>query len=306
MPVKIPDNLPARSILEEEHIFVMTETRALHQDIRPLEIAIVNLMPTKIVTETQLLRLLSNSALQINVTFVRAANHVSKNTASDHLEKFYTTFDKIKNRAFDGMIITGAPIEKIPFEDVDYWQELTEIMKYSKKCVHSTIFICWGAQAGLYYFYGIPKYDLPSKISGVYEHRIVKKSKLFHGFDDVFYVPHSRYTEVRRNDIEKVNTLDILAESDDVGVFAIATQNCRQIFITGHMEYDPDTLGNEYIRDVDKGIDPLIPRNYYPEDNPANPPNVKWRAHANLFYSNWLNYCVYQETPYLLEEISEK
>jgi len=304
MPVKIPDDLPARPILEGEDIFVMTESRARGQDIRPLEIAIINLMPTKIATETQLLRLLGNSPLQVNITLVRAAEHVSKNTSEAHLDRFYTTFDKIRSNTFDGMIITGAPVEKLPYEEVDYWNELTEIMEYSKRRVHSTLFICWGAQAGLYHLYGVQKHELTHKLSGVFTHRLVTpNNKLFRGFDDVFHAPHSRYTEVRRDDIEKVGTLDILAESDEAGVLVVSSHDSRQIFITGHLEYDPYTLDAEYRRDLAKGIEIEAPRHYYLGGDPSLPPRVTWRAHAHLFYSNWLNYCVYQETPYYLEDI---
>ena len=306
MPVKIPDDLPARPILDRENIFVMTESRAQRQDIRPLEIAIVNLMPTKIATETQLLRLLSNSPLQVNITLVRLADHQSKNTAEEHLDRFYTTFDSFCHRSFDGMIITGAPVEKLPFEQVDYWKELTAIMDYSRRNVHSTLFICWGAQAGLYHLYGVPKYELPHKMSGIFSHRQTqaRRSKLFQGFDDVFYAPHSRHTEIRREDVAKIRALDILAESEEAGILAVATPDYRQVFVTGHFEYDPDTLDQEYRRDAAKGLSPDVPAHYYPDNNPNFPPMVKWRASAHLFYANWLNYCVYQETPYHIEDIS--
>ncbi len=304
MPIKIPEDLPARPILEGEEIFVMTESRANRQDIRPLEIAIVNLMPTKIATETQLLRLLGNTPIQVNITLIRAAEHVSKNTAPEHLERFYTTFDRVRDQTFDGMIITGAPVERLPYEAVDYWKELAEIMDYTATRVHSTLFICWGAQAGLYHFYGIPKYELSHKISGVFTHKITSpNSKLFRGFDDVFHAPHSRYTEVRHSDIERIKALQILSESDEAGILVVGTPDNRQIFITGHLEYDANTLDNEYRRDIAKGLDIEPPRHYYLGGDPNLPPRVTWRAHAHLFYSNWLNYCVYQETPYHLEDI---
>ena len=304
MPIKIPEDLPARPILEGEDIFVMTESRANRQDIRPLEIAIVNLMPTKIATETQLLRLLGNTPIQVNITLIRAADHVSKNTAHEHLERFYTTFDQVRDQTFDGMIITGAPVERLPYESVDYWGELAEIMDYTATRVHSTLFICWGAQAGLYHFYGIPKYELSHKISGVFTHKITSpNSKLFRGFDDVFHAPHSRYTEVRHSDIERIKALQILCESDEAGILVVGTRDNRQIFITGHLEYDANTLDSEYRRDIAKGLDIEPPRHYYLGGDPNLPPRVTWRAHAHLFYSNWLNYCVYQETPYHLEDI---
>ena len=304
MPIKIPEDLPARPILEGEEIFVMTESRANRQDIRPLEIAIVNLMPTKIATETQLLRLLGNTPIQVNITLIRAAEHVSKNTAPEHLERFYTTFDRVRDQTFDGMIITGAPVERLPYEAVDYWKELAEIMDYTATRVHSTLFICWGAQAGLYHFYGIPKYELSHKISGVFTHKITSpNSKLFRGFDDVFHAPHSRYTEVRHSDIERIKALQILSESDEAGILVVGTPDNRQIFTTGHLEYDANTLDNEYRRDIAKGLDIEPPRHYYLGGDPNLPPRVTWRAHAHLFYSNWLNYCVYQETPYHLEDI---
>ena len=304
MPIKIPEDLPARPILEGEEIFVMTESRANRQDIRPLEIAIVNLMPTKIATETQLLRLLGKTPIQDNITLIRAAEQVSKNTAPEHLERFYTTFDRVRDQTFDGMIITGAPVERLPYEAVDYWKELAEIMDYTATRVHSTLFICWGAQAGLYHFYGIPKYELSHKISGVFTHKITSpNSKLFRGFDDVFHAPHSRYTEVRHSDIERIKALQILSESDEAGILVVGTPDNRQIFITGHLEYDANTLDNEYRRDIAKGLDIEPPRHYYLGGDPNLPPRVTWRAHAHLFYSNWLNYCVYQETPYHLEDI---
>jgi homoserine O-succinyltransferase len=304
MPVKIAEDLPAKGILESENIFVMGEERASHQDIRPLKIAILNIMPTKISTETQLLRLIGNSPLQVDVTLMRTISHDSKNTSKDHLESFYTTFDAIKNRRFDGMIITGAPVELLPFEEVDYWNELTEIMNWARKNVFSTFHICWGAQAGLYHFYKVPKYPLPEKMFGVYAHTINQQHvKLLRGFDDIVYAPHSRHTEVRREDIETHPELDILVESEEAGVYIVASKDGRQIFVTGHSEYDPMTLKSEYDRDVDKGMDIKIPMNYYPQNDPTRLPFVSWRAHANLLFSNWLNYYVYQETPFDLNEL---
>ena len=304
MPIKIPNNLPAKNILEGENIFVMDADRAYKQDIRPLKILILNLMPTKSVTETQLLRLLGNTPLQVEVDFIYTATYTPTHTPKDYLTEFYGTFKDVKHKKYDGFIITGAPIEKLKFEDVAYWDELTEIMKWSKKHVWSTFHICWGAQAGLYCHYGIDKYDLPEKISGVYNHKLcVQHEKLFRGFDDEFFVPHSRYTEVRRADIEEVPALTILAESDEVGVYAIANLKRRQFFITGHAEYDPYTLKSEYDRDVKAGINPKVPKNYYPNDDPSKEPLVKWRSVAHLLFANWLNYYVYQETPYEIEVI---
>lgn len=301
MPIKIPDNLPATEILTNENIFVMTETRAVHQDIRPLRIAVLNLMPTKITTETQLLRLLGNTPLQVEVELLHADSHRSKNTPEDHLAVFYKTFEEVKNRKFDGLIITGAPVEQMEFDKVDYWEELKDIMEWSKYNVTSTFYICWAAQAGLFYHYGVPKYDLPAKMFGVFNHRINRRNiKLLRGFDNEFYVPHSRYTEVRRVDIERVEELEILAESDESGVYIVADKSRRTFFVTGHSEYDPLTLKGEYDRDVKKGLDIVVPKNYYPNDNPENEPVVKWRGHANLLFSNWLNYYVYQETPFNL------
>lgn len=305
MPIKIPEQLPARPILEGENIFVMTENRANRQDIRPLEIAIVNLMPTKIATETQLLRVLGNSPLQVNITLIRAEGHESRNTAQQHLERFYKTFSQVRHHSFDGMIITGAPVEQLPFEAVDYWDELAAIMDYAVSNVHSTLYICWGAQAGLYHHYGIPKHALQQKIFGVFEHRVTRPNNmLFRGFDDVFTAPHSRHTEVRREDLARVDGLEILAESDEAGVLVAGTPDGRNLFITGHLEYDGDTLDAEYRRDVDKGLPIAVPARYYPDDNPARSPVVSWRAHAHLFYANWLNYVVYQETPYQLDAIN--
>jgi len=306
MPIKIPDSLPARATLEGENIFVMTEYRAIHQDVRPLNLLILNLMPTKIVTETQLLRKLSNSPLQVEVELLQTASHTSQNTDAGHLSSFYTTFDKIKHRKYDGMIITGAPVENLDFTDVDYWPELCEIMEWTKTHVHSTLHICWGAQAGLYYHYGIPKYSLDQKLFGVFPHTTTtakRQSPLFRGFDDVFYAPHSRYTENKVEDILAQPELELLAVSEQAGVFAVKSENNRRFFITGHPEYDPDTLAKEYFRDVDKGLDIAVPANYFPDDDPANAPIVRWRSAAQLFYNNWLNYYVYQTTPYDLDKI---
>ena len=298
MPVKIPNTLPARATLELENIFVMDEERALHQDIRPLRVAILNLMPTKIATETQLLRLLSNSALQVEVTLLHTATHESKNTDAEHLLNHYLTFDDVSRDKFDGLIITGAPVEQMPFEDVEYWKELTDIMSWAETNVESTLYICWGAQAGLYHRYGIPKYPLPHKMFGVYEHNVLARTEsLLRGFDDIFLAPHSRHTEIRRPDVEKVDDLNILAESEDAGLYILATKDGRHIFVTGHSEYDPLTLKTEYDRDVGKGLPIHVPRNYYPRDDPARLPHVRWRGHANLLFANWLNYYVYQVTP---------
>ena len=306
MPIKIPDSLPARATLEGENIFVMTEYRAIHQDVRPLNLLILNLMPTKIVTETQLLRKLSNSPLQVHVELLQTASHISQNTDADHLASFYTNFDKIRHRKYDGMIITGAPVENLDFTDVDYWPELCEIMEWSKTHVHSTLHICWGAQAGLYYHYGIPKYSLPQKLFGVFPHSPTeqkRQSPLFRGFDDVFYAPHSRYTENRVEDILAQPELELLAVSEQAGVFAVKSENNRRFFITGHPEYDAETLANEYFRDVNKGLEIAVPANYFPGDDPTKPPIVRWRSAAQLFYNNWLNYYVYQTTPYDLDKI---
>jgi homoserine O-succinyltransferase/O-acetyltransferase len=304
MPITIPLNLPAAETLANENIFVMNEERATHQDIRPLRIAILNLMPTKITTETQLLRLLGNSPLQVSIELLHPVMHSSKNTSEDHLTAFYKTFDDIEDQFFDGLVITGAPVEHLEFEQVDYWPELTRIMKWSLTHVWSTFHICWGAQAGLYYHYGIPKHPLPKKQFGVFAHSVLKKNTmLLRGFDDTFYAPHSRHTEVRREDIEKVPELDILAESAEAGVYIVKSRDKRHIYVTGHSEYDPLTLKAEYDRDVAKGFDINIPKNYFEGDDPEKAPVVKWRAHANLLYANWLNYHVYQETPYDLNEI---
>ena len=304
MPIKIPDQLPATTTLEGENIFVMTEFRAMHQDIRPLNLLILNLMPTKIVTETQLLRKLSNTPLQVQVELLHTSSHISQNTASDHLASFYTTFDQIRDKKYDGMIITGAPVENLDFADVDYWDELCQIMEWTKDHVHSTLHICWGAQAGLYYHYGIPKYNLEKKLFGVFPHTVVRtRSPLFRGFDDVFYVPHSRYTENRLEDIEKIPELELLAVSPQAGVFGVKSSDNRHFFITGHPEYDLDTLANEYFRDVNRGLDIQVPANYFPDDDPTKTPVVRWRSAAQLFYSNWLNYYVYQTTPYDIRDI---
>jgi homoserine O-succinyltransferase len=291
-------------ILTNENIFVMGEDRALHQDIRPLHIAILNLMPTKISTETQILRLIGNSALQVEITLLRTASHQSKNTPEEHLINFYQTIDQVESEKFDGLIITGAPVEHLSFEEVDYWEELQYIMDWSRHHVFSTFYICWGAQAGLYHFYGVPKYPLPAKMFGVFEHRITRRNvKLLRGFDDVFLAPHSRHTEIRRADIEQVPEIEILAESDAAGVYIVGSKDERSVFVTGHSEYDPLTLKSEYDRDVKLGLPIEVPRNYYPNDDPTQPPLVRWRAHSNLLYVNWLNYYVYQETPYDLGQI---
>ncbi len=304
MPIKIPVDLPATSVLNRENIFVMDENRAYHQDIRPLRIAILNLMPTKIETEIQLLRLLGNSPLQVEICLLHPSSHKSKNTPQEHLLSFYKTFDEIKHMRFDGLIITGAPVEQLEFDQVTYWNELCEIMDWSVRNVYSTFHICWGAQAGLYHHYGVPKYPLEKKMFGVFPHKVSKLyTKLLRGFDDVFYAPHSRHTEVRKSDIEKVDELEILSESEECGVYIVVSKNGRQVFVTGHPEYDPLTLKKEYDRDVSRGLDIDIPVNYFPDNDPTKPPIVTWRGHANLLYSNWLNYYVYQETPYDLSQL---
>lgn len=299
MPIKIPNDLPATATLKNENIFVMDETRAVSQDIRPLEILILNLMPTKIETETQFARLLGNSPLQVHLEFLHTKSHVAKNISAEHLFTFYKTFDEISHRYFDGMVITGAPVEHLDFEQVEYWQELCTIMEWSKTHVHSTLHICWGAQAGLYYHYGIPKYPLERKLFGVFPHRVIWKHPiLFRGFDQVFMVPHSRHTTIHRADIEAVPELKIAAESDEAGVYAVFTAGGKQVFLTGHSEYDPDTLKKEYFRDKNLGLPIDVPKNYFPGDDDTQPPMVTWRGHAHLLFSNWLNYFVYQTTPY--------
>jgi len=305
MPVKIPASLPAAKILTDENIFVMDDTRAMMQDIRPLKIAILNLMPTKEVTETQLLRLLGNTPLQIEVTLLTMASHQSSNTAKEYLEAFYRTFDSVKNDKYDGLIITGAPVENLPFEEVDYWNELTRIMDWSKTHVFSTLHICWGSQAALWHHYGVGKHALEEKTFGVFSHKVLNPHhKLVRGFDEAFLAPHSRHTTIRREDIDKVGELEILAESDEAGVFLVASRDGRSIFVSGHAEYDADTLAREYNRDVARGLKIDVPKHYYPDDNPEHFPPVMWRAHANLLFVNWLNYFVYQETPYHIEEIN--
>ncbi len=306
MPIKIPNDLPATQTLNSENIFVMTEKRAITQDIRPLQILLLNLMPTKIVTETQLARLLGNTPLQVELELMQMRGHVSKNTASEHMLKFYTTFDKIRDRYYDGMIITGAPVELMDFEEVDYWDELCEIMDWSKSHVHSVFHICWGAQAALYHHYGIPKYTLDEKLFGVFPHTVERRSNmLLRGFDEVFMAPHSRHTSVRREDIEACPQLKILASSPDAGVYAVATEGGRQVFITGHSEYDRETLKLEYERDKNQGLPIHVPHNYFPNDDDTKEPLVTWRSHANLLYQNWLNYFVYQTTPYDLNALAE-
>ena len=302
MPLNISDNLPAVRILEDENIFVMKETRAVHQDIRPLQILILNLMPVKITTETQILRLLSNTPLQVEITLIYTRMHLSKNTPKEHLDSFYKTFDDISAHKYDGLIITGAPIEHLEFEEVDYWEEMVRIMNWAETHVTSTLYICWASQAGLYHHYGIPKYMRDEKMFGVFKHRIYSRTNLLtRGFDDVFLAPHSRYTEVRKEDIEKVDDLEILADSEEAGIYIVASKDLRRIFVTGHSEYDPLTLKSEYDRDIAKGLDIKVPKNYFHNDDPGQMPVVKWRSHASLLFSNWLNYCVYQITPYVLE-----
>ncbi len=301
MPLNISDNLPAVKILENENIFVMKETRAVHQDIRPLQILIFNLMPVKITAETQILRLLSNTPLQVEITLIYTKMHLSKNTPKEHLDSFYKTFDDVSGHKYDGLIITGAPIEHLEFEQVDYWEEMVRIMNWADLHVTSTLYICWASQAGLYHHYGIPKYMMNEKIFGVFSHRIYNMTNpLTRGFDDVFLAPHSRYTEVRKEDIKKVEDLEILADSEEAGIYLVASRDLKRVFVTGHSEYDPLTLKSEYDRDMAKGLDISIPRNYFRNDDPAQMPMVKWRSHASLLFSNWLNYCVYQVTPYVL------
>jgi homoserine O-succinyltransferase len=304
MPINVPDKLPAIEVLKEENIFVIDESRAAHQDIRPLKIAILNLMPIKQTTETQLIRMLSNNPLQVEIELIHIASHESKNTSQEHLKSFYKPFDRIKDKKFDGMIITGAPIEHLEFEEVSYWKEIQEIMDWASHHVTSTLFICWAAQAGLYHFYNIPKYKLPAKMFGVFSHKVNNpKSHVVRGFDDIFMAPHSRHTEVRRLDIEKNPELEIIAESASAGVHIVMAKNGKQIFVTGHSEYDPFTLKAEYDRDISKGLTVDIPKNYFVDNDPKNEPIVNWRSHANLFYSNWLNYYVYQVTPFNIENI---
>ena len=307
MPIQIPNDLPAASVLQQENIFVMNQNRAMSQRIRPLEIVVLNLMPTKIATETQLSRLLGNTPLQVHLELMHTSSHTSKNTSQEHLLTFYKSFDELKHRKFDGMVITGAPVENMPFEEVDYWPELCEIMEWSKTNVHSTFHICWGAQAGLYYHYGIPKYQMDSKLFGVYPHTAdYKRSILLRGFDDIFWVPHSRHTTIHREDIEKVPELKILASSKEAGIYALMNKEGRQIFVTGHSEYDPETLQNEYLRDKGLGLPITVPENYYPNDDDTQPPLVRWRGHGNLLFSNWLNYFVYQTTPYDIKTIGNE
>lgn len=304
MPIKIPNSLPATEILEKENIFVMTEHRAMHQDIRPLSVLILNLMPTKIVTETQLLRKLSNTPLQIEVEFLKTASYIPQHTDPTHLDTFYTTFDEVKDRKFDGMIITGAPLDFVAFEDVTYWNEVCKIMEWCKTHVHSTLHLCWGAFAGLYYYYGIEKHDLDEKLSGVYEHTVLKKnSPLFRGFDDVFFAPQSRASAVREEDVRAVDELELMATSDKAGVTLVKTTDSRHFFMTCHPEYDADTLAKEYYRDRDKGMNPKIPYHYFPGDDPKKAPIVRWRSTGQLLFSNWLNYYVYQSTPYDIKNV---
>ena len=307
MPIQIPNDLPAAGILQNENIFVMSETRAETQDIRPLEIVVLNLMPTKVVTETQLSRLLGNTPLQVHMELMHTVSHKAKNVTQEHLLTFYKSFDDLKDRKFDGMVITGAPVENLPFEDVDYWDELCQIMEWSKTNVHSTFHICWGAQAGLYYHYGVQKKPLDEKMFGVFPHRAdYKRSILLRGFDDEFWVPHSRHTTVLREDIEAVPGLKILASSEEAGVYAVMSKEGRQIFITGHSEYDADTLKTEYLRDKNLGLPIKVPQNYFPNDDDTQDPVVRWRGHANLLFSNWLNYFVYQTTPYDIMAIGQE
>ena len=306
MPIKIPNALPATDTLRSENIFVMTENRAMTQDIRPLQIALLNLMPTTVDTETQLARVLGNTPLQIELELIAPSGHVSKNTSQEHMLAFYKTFDQVKERTFDGLIITGAPVEMMAFEEVDYWPELCEIMEWSKTHAHSTLHICWGAQAGLYYHYGIQKQLLPQKLFGVFKHTVEDPNYiLFRGFDDKFWVPHSRNTTVAREDIEAIEGLKVLSASPEAGVYAVKSPEGKQVFLMGHAEYDPDTLKKEYLRDVKAGVDIQLPANYFPDDDPNQPPIVRWRSCAHLLYANWLNYCVYQTTPYEIGEIKD-
>ena len=307
MPIQIPNDLPAAEVLQNENIFVMKQTRAETQHIRPLEIVLLNLMPTKIITETQLSRVLGNTPLQVHLELMMLSTHKAKNTPEEHLLAFYKTFDDLKDRKFDGMVITGAPVENMPFEQVNYWKELTEIMEWSKDHVHSTFHICWGAQAGLYYHYGIQKYPLPDKMFGVFKHTAdYKRAILLRGFDDEFWAPHSRHTTIRREDIEAIPGLKILASSEEAGVYIVMNKEGRQIFVTGHSEYDPDTLEREYLRDKYQGLPIQVPKNYYPNDDDSQAPVVRWRGHGNLLYSNWLNYFVYQTTPYDIMAVGDE
>ncbi|NLK39923.1 MAG: homoserine O-succinyltransferase [Clostridiales bacterium] len=307
MPIKIPLALPARETLESEYIFVMDELRALHQDIRPLKIAILNLMPTKITTETQLIRLLSNTPLQIDLTLLHTETYRGKNTSVEHMEAFYKSYSDVKKMKFDGLIITGAPVENLDYTEVSYWDELCEIMNWTKTNVYSTFYICWAAQAGLYYHYGVEKHSLPKKIFGVFEHRVLNfKHPLLRGFDEIFMAPHSRHTEIRSEDLLATGQIDILSDSPHAGVYIAASKDCRQFFVTGHSEYDYDTLSHEYFRDLNRGLDIEMPYNYFPDNDPTKKPINIWRGHANLLFSNWLNYFVYQRTPYDIEKIGEK
>lgn len=299
MPIKIPQELPAYKVLHGENIFVMNDKRAMTQDIRPLKIAIVNLMPLKITSENQLLRYLSNTPLQVEIKLIQTKTYRSSNTPKEHLDKFYSYFDEIKDEKFDGLIITGAPVEQMEFEEVAYWDELKQIMEWSNTHVYSTLHICWGAQAGLYYHYGIPKYPLKEKLFGVFAHNVIdEKAELTRGLDDVFYAPHSRHSEVRKEDILKVPELKILSESEEAGVFMVATKDNRKVFVTGHLEYDRETLKSEYFRDKEKGLDIKIPKNYFPNDDVTKVPEMRWRGSAHIVFANWLNYCVYQNTPF--------
>ena len=302
MPVTVPSSLPARGVLEAENVFLMDEQRALQQDIRPLRIALLNLMPTKVATETQLLRLLGNTPLQVEVTLLHMASHDAKNTSAEHLLEHYESFAEVRHQSFDGLIVTGAPVEQLPFEAVDYWEELTELLDWARTHVFSSLFICWGAQAALHRYYGIPKYALAEKMFGVFPHRLkVQNERIVQGFDDEFFAPHSRHTEIRREDVLAEPGLVLLAESDEAGVYLVQSADRRQVFVTGHSEYDPCTLQGEYARDLNKGLPIGIPRNYFPGDDPTQAPLVRWRGHSNLLFSNWLNYFVYQETPYELD-----
>ena len=306
MPVRIPDDLPAARQLEDENIFVMRKSRAVHQDIRELHIAVLNLMPTKETTETQILRVLGSSPLQTDVRFIRMTTHDARNTTSEHLDQFYESLDDVLHERFDGLVITGAPVETLPFEEVDYWPELVRVLDWSTTNVWSTLHICWGAQAGLWHHYGVPKYPLPKKMFGLFHHDALDlRNPLLRGFDESFFAPHSRHTEVRRTDVEKVRELEILATSDEAGLYMAATKDLRRIFVTGHPEYDRLTLKAEYDRDIAKGLPITKPANYFPGDNPSRPPLMTWRAHAHLLYANWLNYCVYEETPYDLARLGK-